>query len=254
MGLIKRLMGARQSARSVLPVLQRLRSVSFALYAEDVLLPHMHPQDTGFYVDVGAFHPQVLSNTYKLYLKGWDGLTIEPNPGVADTFRRARPRDTHLTLGIAERESELTYYKFHDGAQNTFDAARAAELRADQIGEVSVRCTPLNDVFEQHCRDRHVDLLNVDCEGRDLEVIHSLDWRRHRPTMLIVEDFEQFEAGASPAPVSSAIRSFMLGQDYAVASQAVFSFFYVDRHAFGKTDRTSGFRLDRSQLGLLGLK
>lgn len=63
MGLIKRLMDARQSARSVLPVLQRIRSVSFALYAEDVLLPHMHPQDTGFYVDVGTFHPQVLSNT-----------------------------------------------------------------------------------------------------------------------------------------------------------------------------------------------
>ncbi len=254
MGFVRRLLDAGHGVRGVLPVLQRIRSVSFALYAEDVLLPHMHPQGTGFYVDVGAFHPQMLSNTYKLYLKGWNGLTIEPNPGVTDMFKRARPRDTHLTLGIAERESELTYYKFRDGAQNTFDAARAAELQIDQIGEVPVRCTPLNEVFEQHCRDRHVDLLNVDCEGRDLEVIQSLDWRRHRPTMLIVEDFEQFEAGASPTPVSSAIRSFMLGQDYAIASQAVFSFFYVDRHAFRQTDRSSGFRLDRSQLGLLGLK
>lgn len=253
MDFFKRLLKAGHGARGVFPVLQRIRSVSFAMYAEDLLLSHMRPQDAGFYVDVGAFQPRVLSNTYKLYLKGWSGLTIEPNPSAVEMFRRARPRDTHLTLGIAERESELTYYKFRDGAQNTFDAARAAELRADQIGAVSVKCTPLNDVFEQHCRNRSVDLLNVDCEGRDLEVIHSLDWRQHRPTMLIVEDFEQFETGASPAPVSSAIRSFMLGQDYAIASQAVFSFFYVDRHAFGRTDRNSGFRLDRSQLGLLGL-
>jgi FkbM family methyltransferase len=254
MDLIRRLLNTGYSARGVLPVLQRIKSVSFAMYAEDLLISHMRPQGRGFYVDVGAFHPQMHSNTYKLYLKGWSGLTIEPNPGVAETFRRARPRDAHLTLGIAEQESEMTYYQFRDGAQNTFDAERAAELQAERVGEVAVKCMPLNEVFERHCRDRPVDLLSVDCEARDLEVVQSLDWRRHRPTMLIIEDFEQFEAGGSPKPSSSAIRSFMLAHDYAVVSQAVFSFFYVDRHAFKKTDRTSGFRLDRSQLGLLGLE
>lgn len=254
MGLFKRLWDTGSSARGVLPVLQRIKSVSFAMYAEDVLMSHMRPQGTGFYVDIGAFHPQMHSNTYKLYLKGWSGLTVEPNPGVAETFRRARPRDAHLTLGIAGQESELTYYKFRDGAQNTFDAERAAELRAEQVGEVAVKCLPLNDVFERHCGGRPVDLLSVDCEGRDLEVIRSLDWQRHRPTMLIIEDFEQFETGRSPKPASSAIRSFMLAHDYAAVSQAVFSYFYVDRHAFGRTDRTSGFRLDRSQLGQLGLE
>ncbi len=253
MGLIKRLLDTGSSARGVLPVLQRIKSVSFAMYAEDLLMSHMRPQSAGFYVDIGAFHPQMHSNTYKLYLKGWSGLTVEPNPGVAEAFRRARPRDVHLTLGIARQESELTYYKFRDGAQNTFDAERAAELRAERVGEVAVKCLPLNDVFERHCGGRPVDLLSVDCEGSDLEVIQSLDWRRHRPTMLIIEDFEQFETGRSPKPASSAIRSFMLERDYAAVSQAVFSYFYVDRHAFGRTDRTSGFRLDRSQLGLLGL-
>ena len=253
MGLIKRLLDRSSGARGVLPVLQRIKSVSFAMYAEDLLVSHMRPQGTGSYVDVGAFHPQMHSNTYKLYLKGWSGLTIEPNPSVAEAFRRSRPRDTHLILGIAGQESELTYYKFRDSAQNTFDAERAAELQAEQVGTVAVKCLPLNDIFERHCRGRPVDLLSVDCEARDLEVIQSLDWRRHRPTMVIIEDFEQFEAGRAPEPASSAIRSFMLARDYAVASQAAFSFFYVDRRAFKRTDRTTGFRLDRSQFGQLGL-
>ncbi len=254
MGLLDRLMDTGNSARGVFPVLRRIKSVSFAMYAEDVLMSHMRPQGRGFYVDVGAFHPQMHSNTYKLYLKGWSGLTVEPNPDIAPAFRRARPRDAHLTLGIASRDGELTYYKFRDGAQNTFDAERAAELRADQVGQVAVKCVPLSDVFERHCGGRPVDLLNVDCEARDLEVIQSLDWRRHRPTMLIIEDFEQFEAGCSAKPVSSAIRSFMLAHDYAVVSQAAFSFFYVDRHAFKRTGQASGFRLDRSQFGLLGVE
>lgn len=254
MDLIKQLMGAQHGLSGILPVLQRIRSVSFAQFAEDVLLSHMHPQASGFYVDVGAFHPQVHSNTYKLYLKGWSGLTIEPNPSAAAAFQHARPRDTHLTIGIADRNSDLTYYKFRNPAENTFDAARAADMRSEAVESVPIKCMPLNDVFERYCRDRHVDLLNIDCEGRDLQVVQSLDWRRYRPTLLIIEDFEQFETGASPIPGSSAIRSFMLEQDYATVSQAVFSFLYVDRHAFTQTGRPSGFRLDRSQLGLLASK
>ena len=254
MKLIKHLTNSRLGLSVLLPILQRIRSVSFAYYAEDLLLSHLCPQRTGSYVDVGAFHPRELSNTYKLYLRGWSGVTIEPNPDAAAAFRRIRPRDTHLTIGCAEQQSELTYHKFRDAAQNTFDTARAAELQAEKIGEVSIPCMPLNEVFDQYCRDRCPDLLNVDCEGRDLQVIQSLDWRRHRPTVLIIEDFEQFDAGALATPKDSAIRSFMLTQDYAAASQAVFSFFYVDRHAFGPTDRESGFRLDRSQLRQLAAR
>lgn len=200
---------------------------------------------------LGAHHPRILSNTYKLYLKGWTGLTIEPNPDVAAAFQHVRPRDTHLTIGIADQASDLTYYKFRDSGQNTFDAARAADVDSEKVGEVAIPCMPLNDVFERYCRDCPVDMLNVDCEGLDLQVIQSLDWQRHRPTLLIVEDFKQFDAGAATSPESSAIRSFMLEQDYAIVAQAIFSFFYVDRRAFGSTNRASGFRLDRSQLGML---
>ena len=254
MKLVDSLPNLGHYARGVGPVLKRIKSVSFAFYAEDLILSHMRPRSRGFYVDVGAFHPQTLSNTYKLYLKGWSGLTIEPNPDAAATFRTTRPRDTHLTIGIAAEASELTYYKFSDGAQNTFDASRAAELDTAKVAEQQVSCVPLNDVFERYCREAPVDLLSVDCESRDVEVLHSLDWRAHRPTVLIVEDFEQFEAGASPTSTGSQIRSFMLDQDYALASQAIFSCFYVDRRAFGRNDRTAGFDLARSQLGLLARK
>jgi len=49
----------------------------------------MRPQGRGFYVDVGAYQPQSGSNTYKLYLKGWSGITIEPNPDVESSLKNA---------------------------------------------------------------------------------------------------------------------------------------------------------------------
>jgi len=37
------------------------------------------PNKTNFFVDLAAYEPRFLSNTYLLEQKGWEGLCIEPN-------------------------------------------------------------------------------------------------------------------------------------------------------------------------------
>jgi hypothetical protein len=44
----------------------------------------------GFFVEVGAFHPVFLSQTWMLEQRGWDGLLIEPIPAQAEHLRRDR--------------------------------------------------------------------------------------------------------------------------------------------------------------------
>ena len=117
-----------------------------------------------------------------------------------------------------------------------------------------VACQPLSEIFAVHCAPRPVDLLSIDCEGRDLEVVQSLNWQLYRPTVVIVEDVEQFDAGVwATQAACGEIRSYLARQDYALASQTVFSSFYVDRHAFAPNGRDKGFRLDRTQLKALAL-
>ena len=63
----------------------------------------------GFYIDVGAWHPDIDSVTRAFYDRGWRGINIEP---VEDFYRRlvaARRRDVNLRLaaGAAEGEAEL---------------------------------------------------------------------------------------------------------------------------------------------------
>ncbi len=241
----------KDAVGGLLPVLRRIRSVSFSQYGEDLLLPHLRPRRRGFYVDVGAFDPRMHSNTYRLYLKGWDGITIEPNPDAAAPFKAARPRDTHLTIGIADSTSDLTYYKCRNPAENTFDCDRAKQIGDDLIAQVCIPCMTLNDVFSTYCAGRQVDLLDIDCEARDLQVLQSLDFTRFRPTAVIVEDFEQFESGGAATPGSGAIRSFLVSNGYAMAAQSFFSFLFVDKQAFARAARDEGFALDQSQFGLL---
>jgi len=235
-----------------LPSVWKYVRVSFAQYGEDMILSHMEPQGHGFYVDVGAYQPRSKSNTYKLYLNGWNGITIEPNPDVTALFKQMRPRDTHLNIGVSNSTSELTYHKFAEANMNSFDPRWQQRNGVEVLERVTIKCVTLTDVFEQHCPNRQIDLLSVDCEGYDMQVIESLNWSRYRPTVVIIEDFAQFRNGGDPS-VPTPIRSFMLERHYAFASQTVFSCFYVDRLAFGRRDRNEGFRLDNSQLGGLAL-
>jgi len=234
-------------------VARRMHAITFSQYAEDLVLYHFYPRATGFYVDVGAYDPIEMSNTYRLYLKGWRGLTIEPNPEKSTRFQRLRPEDTHLTIGISLEPGTLVYHRFSNPSENTFDPAAASQkaTRLTSVGDVEIECLQLAAVVDRYAAGRAIDFLNVDCEGHDLAVLRSLDWNRHRPTVISVEDFEEFDAAVAPARSPSEIRAFLTEQGYALASQLIFSFIYVDRQALRK-NRDSGFDLSRSQLyGLL---
>ena len=54
--------------------------LSYSHYGEDMILNHIFGErKTGFYADVGCYHPKWFSNTKKLYDKGWRGINIDPN-------------------------------------------------------------------------------------------------------------------------------------------------------------------------------
>ena len=240
-------------AGAVPAIARRMHAITFSQYAEDLLLYHFYPRATGFYVDVGAYDPIEMSNTYRLYLKGWRGLTIEPNPEKSDRFKRLRPEDTHLTIGISTEPGKLVYHKLSNPSENTFDPAAAAQKAAwlTSVGELEIECLPLSAVLDRYAASRAIDFLNVDCEGHDLAVLQSLDWSQHRPTVILVEDFDEFDAAVAPARSPSKIRTFLTERGYALAAQLIFSFMYVDRQAL-RGHRDSGFDLSRSQLyGLL---
>jgi FkbM family methyltransferase len=235
-GALRRRLGRclQDALRGAAPLVRSARSISFSQYGEDVLLSvTLLPRSTGFYVDVGAYHPWKGSNTYKLYLRGWSGITIEPNPQSASDFANARPRDKHVVAGVASEASALTYHRFADGRLNTFSKTQAKtylDNGSESAGREAVSCLPLQDIIDRYAAGRPIDLLSVDCEGFDLLALETLDFGRTRPVAILIEDFEAFDAmynNGSPSP----IQRLMSSLDYSAVGQAVFSTLYVDRRA-----------------------
>ena len=207
---------------------------SFSSAGEDMILRHLLGSDKmqGFYVDVGAFHPTLFSNTYFFYLNGWQGINIEARPGSKTLFDKVRPRDVNLEVGISSERGAMTYYFIgEDSPMNSFspDFLRQIEMLDAVRKEIPVPTLPLAEVLERHVPEgRKIDFMNVDVEGRDFEVLDSNDWKRFRPRVIVVED-----EGLDPS--ESRIVRLMNGHGYELCAQNVIildkinEYFLIDR-------------------------
>ena len=75
--------------------------VSYAQNFEDVMLHRVFGSvGDGFYIDIGAWHPDLHSVTKHFYDMGWTGINIEPSKSYARLLKRRRRRDINLDVAI----------------------------------------------------------------------------------------------------------------------------------------------------------
>ncbi|MFH5805192.1 FkbM family methyltransferase [Alienimonas sp. DA493] len=201
------------------------------------MLWHMfgpHFPATGLYVDVGAHHPVRFSNTKIFYDHGWRGVNIDPLPGSMDLFRRERPEDVNLEVGVAAERGELTYHLFDEPALNGFDPALSAER--DETTDFtlletrSVPVVPLRDLLDEHVGpERQIDFLSVDVEGLDAEVLKSNDWSRYRPRIVVAEVAEKWLEEVESSEVVRLMRSF----GYAATTRTAKNCFFQEQERSG---------------------
>jgi len=187
---LKRLLG--RHAADARQIVARLGVRSWSQEGEDrVLARFFEGKGTGFYVDIGAHHPFRFSNTCLMHRRGWRGINIDATPGSMAAFRRHRPNDINLEIGIAETSDTAKFFMFDEPALNTFDEELARQYdrppwRLNRTIDVPLR--PLRDVMIEHCRaGQQIDLLTIDVEGRDVSVLRSHDWDAFRPHIVLVE-------------------------------------------------------------------
>jgi FkbM family methyltransferase len=191
------LIGSVASAVFFLRPEYRLARKSYAETGEDLVLASIFEHlkiDHPTYLDIGAWDPIHLSNTYLLYCAGSRGVLVEPNPAYGDKLRRARPGDVVLNVGIGVGgRTEADYYMFTNSPWNTFSKEQAEglpKIYGDQIGKptvIKMPLVPLNEVIGEHFKGRPPDLLSIDVEGLDRQILETLDFGRYAPRVVCVE-------------------------------------------------------------------
>lgn len=143
------------------------------------------------YLDIGAYHPTRLSNTYLFYQKGHRGVCIEPDPGLFEHIRSVRPEDVCLNVGIGTSEqSRADFYRMTSATLNTFsrdDAERYQAYGSYKIEEIiSMPLLTVDSIIERYFSSCP-NFISLDVEGLDFEILKTFDFSRFRPHVFCVE-------------------------------------------------------------------
>lgn len=205
--------------------------LSFSHSGEDRLLAVLFQNiDDGFYVDFGCFHPFIYSNTFMLHRRGWSGLNVDASPAAIASMKLERPNDINVHLAVAEAPGTTKLAYFGEFASsNTTSEAFADDIKNKQGVEIEkmidVECDTTKGILDRlKPVDRRIDYWNIDIEGFDLVALQTNDWKKYRPSVITVEDFD-FTLGK---PEESKIHSLLLNHGYFAASRYLYTTFYVD--------------------------
>lgn len=203
---------------------------SYAQEGEDILISRILGKDVhhGFYVDVGAHHPFKISNTYYFYEKGWTGLNIDATPGSMFLFNKYRTKDVNIEALIGVGEEEVDFYEFNWSELNTFSSVTKDRFLLNPqiklIKTVKMRPKALAQLLEENLQGSEITFMTIDVEGKDLDVLHSNDWNRYRPKLVLAEDLFQRIEGT----INSPLNEFMKSIGYILICKTYNSTFFVE--------------------------
>lgn len=203
-------------------------TMSYSMCGEDLFLKRIFGKNkrSGFYVDIGCNNPIQKSNTFKLYLKGWNGICADGNAQLIRKFRKIRKRDICLEAIVSDQCREMVFYQDDaDHEYSSVDPDLGSQLKAHgkTLREVKMVSTTLENIFDQHLASRKIDLLCIDVEHHDLEVLRGNNFEKYRPVIICIE----FDGSLSELP-DSELNTFLTGVNYEVLAFCSPNAYYAD--------------------------
>jgi hypothetical protein len=175
---------------------------SFSQDGEDVVLfslAKFRSVKSGFYVDVGAHHPQRFSNTNLFYNIGWRGINIDATPGSMKLFKKLRPQDQNIECAISSSESKIEFCIHKEpalnGIKSNLDNFKppinkdwGSKLDNKSYESIFLETYTLENILSKYITHLPVNnFLTIDAEGHDLEILKSNNWTKFKFEWIIAE-------------------------------------------------------------------
>jgi FkbM family methyltransferase len=189
----------------------------------DIYTKYFGYPSKGFFVEVGAYDGEFVSNTSFLADMGWNGLYIEP---ILEYYNKCLKRHekndvtvANVAIGLEECETKIyrgetlstlnpeqvNRYKEIDWSSHI----KFEETICDQIRLDALMC--------QLNVPRKFDLLVVDVEGKESEIFKTFDLDEWQPKMMIVEledEHPSFQSYPDLIEEIKELREFIASKNY----------------------------------------
>lgn len=147
---------------------------------QDIILKYFEGQTLGTYLDIGAYHPEVFSNTRALYELGWKGVLIEPAKQnfehIRDYFKEDKEIQVIQTC-VGTYDGEIDFMDSNGDAIGTTVVAHA-KIWADGYGTKYTNVKSRVITFETLLKEaiyKKFDFISLDIEGLDWAVLTQIN-------------------------------------------------------------------------------
>lgn len=141
----------------------------------------------GFFVEVGANDPELISQSWHLEQIGWRGVLIEPLPDYAERLRKTRQAKVYELASTSPELAGRPLMLHVAGPLSAIDPARMASGAVPEQ-TIAVATRTLDDVLRDAGAPRPLDFVSIDVEGHELEVLRGFDLAYWQPRLVLLED------------------------------------------------------------------
>lgn len=176
------------------------------------------PLENCSYLDLGANRPVEGSNTHFFYTQGAKGVLVEANPELIPALQSERPDDIVLNRCVdVEDGKSMEFIVMTDDGLSSPDERTVAEIQKVNP-DIKVKSREIvqsitaNRIFEEYFPKSPI-ICSIDIEGKDLEIIKSIDFSKYRP-LLIVSEMIEYSNEIAIDSKRRDIQEFMISVDY----------------------------------------
>lgn len=150
----------------------------------------------GVFLDVGAFEPIRISNSYHFEKNGWDVFCFEANTDGIPLLQKHRKNV--FNYAIYDEDKELVEFNIvtSNGWTAGFSAVELSQEIANifhcekkEIKKITVPQKTLNTILSQEIPSiPQIDILKIDVEGGELKVLNGIDLLKYKPKIILLEN------------------------------------------------------------------
>lgn len=149
--------------------------------------------EKGFFVDVGAAHPQYFSNTCHFERNGWDGILIDPDPRNVSLLIDGRMAQV-APFAITKEDFDVVTLNMTNSPAISTLVDTSEKPRYDRpIKIVGFTLDTLLSIYKVES----IDLMSIDVEGKEKDVLESFTIKRWQPKIIIIEFISLFGGNRS---------------------------------------------------------
>ena len=181
----------------------------------------------GVFLDVGAFEPIRISNSYHFEKNNWNVYCFEANSNSIPLLQQYRKN----VFNYAIYDKDEDNIEFNVVESNGWTAGFSAIELSDEISnifkcdnkiitKITVNQRTLNSLLQTELTNvKTIDILKIDIEGGELKCLHGINFNTHRPKLILLENITN----------DKKIEEYLNANGYILHKQVSYNQFYINK-------------------------